>query len=688
MIEKHPRQIDQGCIVEYLQDNQTVIGCAIETAQKHFRLLNINKRVLKLPVSRVLPWEGPVVRDKESRESILQAIIRHDRYRTSLVQQLDPQEIWELLQGELSEGSIDWIATLIWNEPDIDSKAALGRALLCYQMHFKFVPPNFVIYDWDTVQEKKLQEEAKRKEANLISYGQEFLKALWDKYYKGGQIQPPSLSRDIESELKELLLKGVAEPENAEFQRLWKQLSKHLPPQEHLPLILCQLWGVLPPHYNYLLDQAEYIWGDDWTEQFQEEISRHQDEISRMQRQKEPEDLSLVSVDSATTTDIDDAFALESTSSGYRVYLAFACPSLVWDFNSDLNRVVASRCSSLYLPEGTTHMLPETLSSGLYSLHAQENKPVLLLDISLDSDANIENIDPRITWTKIEQNLTYPQIEEILQQESHPFYNLALGLARKLKQKRLDNGAVIFEQNEPLVKIFPLQDSSNDVEVVLKEPSSNPGAQLIVSEFMILGNMAVSKWAQETGLPLLHRSQEINISPECKGIWEDPVEIFNKMREMSSSTFSVQPGFHTSLGVNCYAPITSPLRRYPDLLNMGQIVAHFFPDQSPWSREELKSNISRLNSRMQTITKIQRYRLRYWKLLYFQRWCKIVTWKAIVVSKDDKMVTVALPRENIYVRAPTNLFGDKVNVGKEYRVQLGKINPLNNEIKIQKTWEE
>ncbi|MFW6415123.1 MAG: ribonuclease catalytic domain-containing protein [Thermodesulfobacteriota bacterium] len=687
MIDKYPRQIEQGCIVEYLQENQTIIGCAIETAQKNFRLLNINKRLLKLPVSRVLPWQGPVVENSESRESILEAIVRHDRYRTSLEQQLDPQEIWELLQGELSEGSIDWLATLVWTEPDIDSKAALGRALLSYKLHFKFNPPNFVIYDRETVEEKKRQEEAKRKEANLISYGQEFLKALWDKQNKGGHIQVPSLSGEIESELKALLLKGVAEPENAEFLRLWKQVSKNLPPQEHLPLILCQLWGILPPHHNYLLDQAEYVWGDEWAKQFQEEISRHEEEISVMREQNPPEQLSLVSVDSSTTTDIDDAFALQETSSGYRVHLAFACPSLVWDFNSELNREVASRCSSLYLPEGTTHMLPERLSSELYSLHARENKPVLLLDISLDADANIENIHTRLTWSKLEHNLTYSQLEDQLQRESRPYYNLALQLAHKLKQKRLDNGAVIFDQKEPIVKVTP-QDNGDDVEVSIKEPASNPRAQLIVSELMILANMAASKWSQEKGIPLLHRSQEINISPESKGVWSDPVDIFNKMREMSSSIFSVQPGFHTSLGVNCYAPMTSPLRRYPDLLNMGQIIAHLIPDRTPWSGEELKANISRLNSRMQTITKIQRYRLRYWKLLYFKRWCKISTWNAIVVSKEDKMITVALPRENIFLRAPSNIFGEKVYVGKEYRVQLGKINPLDNEIKIQKAWEE
>ena len=685
MHEHTAGKIPQGCIVEYLQDNQTVIGSTIETAQKHLRLLNINKRILKLPVSRILPWQGPVVQDPNSRESIIQAIAKHDQIRCKLVQELEPEEIWELVQGEIEQGSVDWLATLLWNNPDIDRTAALGRALLSYKLHFKFISPNFIIFDQTTVEKKKQEEEAKRKEANLISYGQSFLKALWEKHYKGTHVLLPELPQSIQSQLQELLLKGVSDPENQEFQRLWKSLNKNLPQQEHLPLILCQLWGVLPPHYNYLLDQADYSWGDDWARDFAEEISRHQRQLSHME--KDPEPLSLVSIDSSTTTDIDDAFSLEDTATGYRLYLAFACPSLVWDFDSELNRIVASRCSSLYLPEGSTHMMPEKLSSDLYSLHAGQNKPLLLLDISLNSKAEIENIDLRLTWSKIAANLTYVEVENRLEKHTDDFFQEALSLAQRLKQNRLDNGAVIFEQKEPQVKIHPLE-NSRDVEVELKEPTNNPNAQLIVSEFMILANFAASKWAQEKDLPLLHRSQEIKVSSDAKGVWEDPVEIFNKMREMSSSIISVEPGFHTSLGVSCYAPVTSPLRRYPDLLNIGQIVAHLHSDRSPWSKQELNTNISRLNSRIQTITKIQRFRLRYWKLLYLQRWCKVSTWEGIVVSKEDKMVTVALPVENLYIRAPSNLFGEKIHLGKKYRIQLGKISPLNNEIKIQNAWEE
>lgn len=150
-----------------------------------------------------------------------------------------------------------------------------------------------------------------------------------------------------------------------------KKLTQDIPDQPHLPLILAQTWELLPKHYNYLLDQADYTWGNDWCEKYREDIQDIKENF--YSSQGITEEIPFISIDSASTRDIDDAFYIEgSEQTGYTIYLAFAYPVLGWQFETELDKEVLKRTSSLYLPEGTSHMLPEELGTDLFSLHAKK----------------------------------------------------------------------------------------------------------------------------------------------------------------------------------------------------------------------------------------------------------------------------------------------------------------------------
>ncbi len=677
-------QLTPGCIVEFLQENQTVLSCVLEVLDKQVRVLNINKRLLKLPAARILPWTGPVLDAQSSRQSILEALQYREQLRTDLQSRVNPLELWEIVQDELHEVSTHWLASLLWQTPQADEVAALGRNLLRYKTHFKFVPPKFKPHDAQTVQ-NKLQEQEKAQRKNLLlTQGHEFLHNLWARQALGQNKEIFQLPGDLEQELQQLLFKGIADPEDNDFLNYWNKLSKGLPDHPHLPLLLAQYWGLLPRHYNHLLDQAGYSWGDEWSQDFASEINRLHAEFT--QRQQHPEPLGLVSIDSSTTKDIDDAFCLlPSTDSTYEICLAVACPVLGWDFQSALDRAVAHRFSSLYLPEGVAHMLPESLGTELFSLHAGQNKPVLLLHLKLDPEGNLLCIKPRLTWSALQDNLTYAQVEKSLKEKDAAYLTRALELANYLREKRIRQGAVIIEQEEPIIKLF---EDQQKVQVDLEEPRTYPRAQLLVSEFMILANQALAHWAQEHDLPLLYRTQDINLSRKTAGVWRDPVQIFQVMREMSSSRLDNRPRPHASLGVQAYAPMTSPLRRYSDLVNLAQLFHFIQYNHKLFSYHDLEQQLPYLSSRAQETAKIQKFRNRYWKLLYLQTWCKQSTWPGVVVSEDGGLVTVSMPREQLLLRAPSHMFGDKIAPGKKYRLKLGKIDPLNNEIKILDAWEE
>ncbi|MFW5863162.1 MAG: ribonuclease catalytic domain-containing protein [Desulfohalobiaceae bacterium] len=680
---QHP--LEPGCILEYMQENQPILACILEATQKQLRVLNINKRLLKLPQARILPWTGPLLPPRSSREEVLQELQSRERSRISLMSGIDALELWELVQDEACQVNISWLASLLWQEPGPDQTAALGRTLLQYKTHFKFQPPGFRPNDAATVQARLLEQEKLRRRNQLLAQGQAFFQALWAKGAQGQNLELPQLEAETAQELQRLLFLGIADPESSEFQDYWKQLSRGLPNNPQLPLLLAQYWGLVPRHHNQFLDQAGYSWGNQWAGEHAPEISRLQEEFES--KRQSPEDLGLYSIDSSTTQDIDDAFCLDHhPGQGYELQLAVACPVLDWKFDSELDQAVAHRFSSLYLPEGTTHMLPEELGTRLYSLHAGQAKPILLLQLSLDQEGNLQKIQPRLTWSSLEQNLTYSQVELSLQSSPMPReLGHCLELARLLRNKRIQQGAVIIEQEEPLIQLHQEQDQ---IRVELQEPSTHPQAQLMVSEFMILANQALALWAQDRDLPLLYRTQDIQISREIAGVWQDPVQIFQVMREMSGSRLDHSPRPHASLGLKAYAPVTSPLRRYSDFLNLAQVY-HFLLQGRPWfSSQDLERRIPHLSSRAQEAAKIQKFRVRYWKLLYLQTWCKHSTWSGVLVSQEGSMATVSLPREQLQLKAPAQIFGDKLVAGKVFQLKLGRIDPLNNEVKILDAWEE
>jgi exoribonuclease-2 len=681
----HPHAPSPGTIVEYLQDNQPVIGSVLEDASRQLRVLNINKRLVKLPAARILPWAGPSLSTSLSRQEVLEALQEHHLKRERLQDHLDPMEIWELAQEEAIDAEVDWFAGLLWQDPDVDHLAALGRALLRCKTHFKFQPPRFIVFDRDKVEAKQAAQEAERKRRELLNEGQPLLKALWDMHKQGHPLELPAVSPETEEALTGLLKQGVTDPENQAFLDQWKDLRRGLPDDPHLPLILSQAWGLLPRHHNHHLDQAGYDWGDDWAEGHQEEIDRLKEEVS--QSRSEPEDLRLISIDSPSTRDIDDAFALRpAPGGGVQLTLALACPALGWAFGSDLDRAVAHRASSVYLPEGTAHMLPEALGTDLFSLIQDQDRPALLLDITLDPDGQVRETGIRFGWVRLQQNMSYEKVEELLE-AGHDEHSLrtALDLATGLRERRIEAGAVILEQNDPSITLEP---EADDVRIHLAPPKTHPKAQLVVSEFMILANSVVADWAQSQSIPLIHRTQNIALPPRNAGVWEDPVDIFRIFRDMSSSRLDVTPKAHASLGLKRYAPVTSPLRRYVDFLNLAQLTSVARTSQPRFSEDQLEAMLPHLSARSQAVSQIQRSRLRYWKLLYLKRYSKIVNWHGIVVADNGNVVTLSLPREQIFVRGERKIFGDKITPGQRYQLRLGRIDPLNNEIHVINAWEE
>ncbi len=686
-----------GCVVEFMQGDRPQLAWVLEEQNSRLRLLTINRREIKLPAARILAWTGPLHRGEHSREQIMEALNARQERRQELERIIDPMEIWELAQGEVEKASLRWFAELIWDREqagNIDALAAMGRVMLECKTHFKFQPPDFIIHPREKVEIRLRERDALLERERLSGMGRDFFDKLWQT--RNSKAPAPALGDpELEERLKQLLLTRIANPEDQESEQVWKLVHKGLPEIPNLELQLAQLWGILHPHHNYLYDQADYAPGDAWSAAHQADIQALEQRVQ--EAREEPEPVPFISVDSETTRDVDDAFHLEPrVEGGWLLRLALARPTLGWALDAPLGRAVAQRATSVYLPEGDSHMLPEALGLELFSLLQERERPALVLELILADDASgsvtLQGCTPKLAWVRVGENVSYNAAEAAIQadiagEETAHGVMLAQAwqLAERLRQARLEQGAVIIERPEPEIV---LRGEGGETQVDFEAKPETPRAQLLVSEFMILVNSAVALWARERGLPLLHRTQDIALPKTAFGVWSAPHEVHQVVKNLTSAVLEPAPRPHASLGVPAYSPISSPLRRYSDFLNMLQVQCLLEGQEPQFDQAGLESLLPFLSTRLELVGRIQRFRPRYWKLLYFKQQGRDALHEAIVVDEGPQFVFLSLPREQLFVRGPRGLFSEKLVPGQRLCIRLGKIDPLNNEVHVLEALED
>jgi len=690
-----------GAVVEFLQDNEAHLAWVLEESSGRLRLLTRTKREVKLPEARLLPWSGPEFAPGATREEIGHKLDDIEARRRGIMAGVNAVELWEMAQGELTQAPAEWFAQLLWTDPGVDEVAGLGRALLAAKAHFKFQPPDFEIHPADKVEARLVREQEDKDREAVASAGHAVFSALWARIKSG---QPPlaphmvlreaeGLDPEVEARLRAMLLAQVAKKtsggpggEYDALSKLWENLKKPLPIKgeaPHLALQLAQAWGVLPPHHNHMLDEVGYAWGDGWSQDFADEIAEQKTRFAQLAADAQVDPTPYVSIDAATTRDIDDAFFVAETTlpdgnAGYSCCVTLARPGVTWDFGAPLDREVFSRATSLYLPEGSGHMMPEELGTGLYSLTADGPKPALVAEFLLNQRAEIVETRPRLSWVRIARNIAYPDAQAAIDSDSDPQLSLAMRVARELFARRLERGAVVIDKPEPQVVLTG--DAANvTVDIALRETS--PDAELLVSEFMILANSGVALWAREHGVPLLCRTQDIALPKEATGVFNDAVDIFRVVKLLAPPALECQPRRHAALACEAYATLTSPIRRYVDFLNMAQVQSFLETGAPRLDKAGLEAIIPHLSARTQEVGQVQRFRPRYWKLVYLSQH-KREPFPAVVVEDAGPYPTLSLPDLQITTRVPRNMLGDRVQPGMRFDLFFGRIDALTNELKV------
>ncbi|RAP71282.1 exoribonuclease II [Candidatus Erwinia dacicola] len=313
--------------------------------------------------------------------------------------------------------------------------------------------------------------------------------------------------------------------------------------------------------------------------------------------------LNFITIDSASTEDMDDALYVEEAADGaMNLIIAIADPTAYVPVGSKLDVVAAERSFTNYLPGFNIPMLPRQLSDDICSLRAGERRPVLACRVTVAADGTLgENIRFFAAWIESKSKLIYdhvsdwlestgewqPEIEAIAQQ-IRLLHRLCLA-RREWRQAH----ALVFKDRPDFR--FLLGEKGEVLDIIAEHRRI---ANRIVEESMILANIcAATVLCDKLGFGVYNvhfgfdaANAELAAGVLANhGVTADPLAIttldgFRNLRRkldalpmkfldsrirrfQSFAEVSITPGPHFGLGLEAYATWTSPIRKYGDMVN-------------------------------------------------------------------------------------------------------------------------
>jgi exoribonuclease-2 len=285
-----------------------------------------------------------------------------------------------------------------------------------------------------------------------------------------------------------------------------------------------------------------------------------------------PDDLPLAgcmafSLDDIGTTEIDDAFSVTRVSDDeLRIGIHIAAPGLAFAPGSALDAIARERLSTAYMPGRKFTMLPDDAVARL-SLDEGHERPAVSLYLNVGAkDFALRGRHTKLERVKVAANLRHAGHDALnaafeaagairgrlglaFEEELHTLWQLALALEKRRGKPSVNAANLDY--------VFRVEDGRVAIE------ARKRGAPLdkLVSELMILANTSWGEQLAEKDIAAIYR-----------------VQSSGKVR------LSVHAEMHEGLGVSSYSWMTSPLRRYVDLINQWQLVAGLRGQRPPFAR--------------------------------------------------------------------------------------------------------
>lgn len=299
-------------------------------------------------------------------------------------------------------------------------------------------------------------------------------------------------------------------------------------------------------------------------------------------------------IDDASTGDIDDALSVQPRlGGGWELAVHIADPGAFIEVGTPFDEYIRERGTSIYLPTGVAPMLPEVLSEQAVSLVQAQPRPALTTVVVFDEDLLV--VETRVVASIIEVNrrYSYEQVDALLTSEGRETFETQkmaelCYISDELHARRAEQGAEGIDLPRPTIKV-EIEDGEPKTHVRVDGPST---ARNIVAELMVMVGRMTAQWCHRRDIPLIYRGQERpdveRRDDQIQNIPQGWAREYALLRAMRRGEVDVVPRPHAALGIPMYAQVTSPIRRYADLVNQRQVKAAIAGQALPYDRAALR----------------------------------------------------------------------------------------------------
>jgi exoribonuclease-2 len=656
--------VSQGRIVEYIDQGSFVTAYCLQDEGSSLHLLTPSNREVNLSPKRALLVSSAILHFG-NREELLNGLKRTEEQRIKLKEKIQVRELWELVKDENQSFDPEYLSQLCFSEKVTDEHiSALMRALFDDKIYFKMKDGAFLPNSEEKVEQmlKQMEEEAAREE--ILNSGGAWLKRAMET--KPGV--EPSCKEQVITALIGLALHGEDAP-NVKFGKDLLQRAGITDIGE-ARRILVKL-GVWEEDEN--LDLLRYHVKTSFSEEQLAEAERLSLKEMEIGDREDLRDLAVFTVDGPLTRDFDDALSMEIRDDTFHLGIHIADVATAIPSKAILDREATERGSSLYLPRRQIPMLPPKLSQEKLSLKQGCDRPAISLLSRLDRGGNVLDFRFVPSLVRVKQQLTYDQVNEVYEQDR--LLSQMCDLAKKLRQRRVERGALLLSLPEVVIQVNP--DSSISVRLVDQDTPS----RMMVSEFMILYNWLAARFCKEAQLPALYRSQEGPTEILTLGETGHIYYVFKQRRKINPLAIDTEPKPHSGLGVDMYTNVSSPIRRYFDLVTQRQINDFLFKRALTYTKADLENLKMVVDPVLKDLEILKRNRARYWIQKYFlQHTAERFPALVLDIMKNryrlvltDFLFVVEMKREN----------GHDFSEGQKIQVRIKKSDPWQAVLKVE-----
>ncbi|KAI1105253.1 RNB-domain-containing protein [Jackrogersella minutella] len=388
----------------------------------------------------------------------------------------------------------------------------------------------------------------------------------------------------------------------------------------------------IPARYNVRFPGINIKRGGGYIRPFSGSFESHLKNDALASIRKDWDGVTAYCIDSEATVDIDDAVSVERTSNPdeYWIHVHVADPASSILAETPIAKYAELLPETIYLPGHFERMLPPSLGQERFSLGPDrpcltfsalvrkdgvvvDSKvtPGILKDVVYMTGENValaiedDRADPVVSDREIKIGsvpTTQPPVRRMtLPKELKPNQKEELALlselGRTIQNQRLIKGAVPFFQPRAQAQAYfdhiPKGEDLDNFMSLMGDPSihvaySRREGTDLVENCMKLVNEVAAQWCHQRGIPIPFRSQPHAVkNADILQKYADEVfypliragirpsdDQWRHLRSLvGSDEITTTAGPHFSLGVSMYTKVTSPLRRFSDLIVHWQIEA-------------------------------------------------------------------------------------------------------------------